>query len=319
MGYMSEALYFNRIQDLYARGRYREVDQLIGQYYRLFSDGLGLSYRFRLLAAAQSGQPERAWQILQAAVCEDSCWYAPDWLMQEPALLVLRSHPEFESLVELCREREAEVQRSHEVELQIFRPDDFNSELVYPLLFGIHGNLENARLAAAAWEPDLWDGWVTAWPESSRSAFSDGYFWESVEQGLVEIRGHYDYLRAEGRWAAIYTLIGGYAEGAALALRTAWDGIVPAVGVILVAPVLPVLPAGTPPAGLHVYVVVGEEDTAGMVDGRALAERLEALAVPYEIEVRPGVGHLYPPDFESSLVRAMEFCMDFQAEDGCLD
>jgi predicted esterase len=104
-------------------------------------------------------------------------------------------------------------------------------------------------------------------------------------------------------------------QGAALAIDLALREALPPVrGVIAVVPALRDLP-GLAPAialatqrGLRVWLVTGEHDD-GRTGVETLAAQLSQTGVPCHLDIAPGVGHDFPPNFAARLPAALDFVL----------
>jgi predicted esterase len=57
------------------------------------------------------------------------------------------------------------------------------------------------------------------------------------------------------------------------------------------------------------HIVVGDQDPWSFEGSKALAKSLTEKGVPCELEIHAGLGHAFPPDFQKSLERALEFLL----------
>lgn len=62
-------------------------------------------------------------------------------------------------------------------------------------------------------------------------------------------------------------------------------------------------------AGLRGYIVVGEEDNVCLGISRKVHELLNVHGIPCELELRPGLGHVYPDDYTKSLEKGLAFVL----------
>jgi dienelactone hydrolase len=108
----------------------------------------------------------------------------------------------------------------------------------------------------------------------------------------------------------------GISKGGEVAVWLALSGALPARGFIAIAPggprideperLLPLVEASRE-QGIRGYLIVGDQDTFCYEPTLKLAAFLKQHDVAHELEVHPGAGHGFPPDFEQSLRRALEF------------
>ncbi len=112
----------------------------------------------------------------------------------------------------------------------------------------------------------------------------------------------------------------GFSRGGELAIWLALSGTIEVRGFIAVGPGGPYirepdkwvpLIEASQGRGLRGYLVVGEQDVSCYEGTLALAELFKSRHFPCELEVHPNLGHDFPPEFQQSLARALEFV--FQA------
>jgi predicted esterase len=143
---------------------------------------------------------------------------------------------------------------------------------------------------------------------------SNAYAWEDQESAISDIEEQYAELCARYPIDEEHLVIGGISSGGETALQVALDGTIPACGFIVLAPGGADMAALAPyteqaeARGLRGYFLLGEEDRSVSHEAvRGLVAMLNTRKVPCKLELLPGVGHEYPPDFAAILARALAF------------
>jgi acetyl esterase/lipase len=133
-----------------------------------------------------------------------------------------------------------------------------------------------------------------------------------------EIQEHYDALCRQHAVDPDRVVVAGFSMGGELAIWLALSGTIEARGFIAVGPGGPYmnepdrwvpLIEASQGRGLRGYLVVGELDVFCYEGTLALAELLKARGVPCQLEVHPNLGHDFPPEFQQSLARTLEFIL----------
>jgi predicted esterase len=224
--------------------------------------------------------------------------------------------PEFERLKAAHQERYWEAMENAPPVLVTVTPEA-PAAAAPPLLFATHGNVSNVEAEIDYYRPVAEWGWVLAMPQSSQPWDVEGHYvwgdWEVTERQLEKYAAtlgqRVDYDRAR-------IVTAGISKGGEVAVWLALSGTVPACGFIAIAPGGPRIdePERLSPLveasrekGLRGYLIVGDQDTYCYEPTLKLAAFLKEHDITHELEVHPGAGHWFPPDFEQSLRRALRF------------
>lgn len=266
-------------------------------------------YNFRICLANRSEHSDLALRLFAEAL-GNGYWSNPDQMLEDEDLLTLRDDVEFLRLLDICRGQQAAAQRTAQPELHLMWPITTTPA---PLLVALHGNQHNAADTAPAWEPLTAAGWCVALPQSSQMAGPDAYVWNDLALATTEMRTHAETLRQHPCLDFNRCVVAGFSMGARQALWSVLEGIFPARGLILLGPWLPELPAWTSrllhlaETGTRTYVIIGDADHSCLPHAQALVTALHGHGLPCELELHPGMRHRYPPDFTTSLRRALTY------------
>ena len=306
-----------RLQRLFQGKEYAEALTLLDQEGQNFPEYAHLIYYWRLMVTARSGQIEQANQILEE-VLQSGFWFGERLLRVNEALQNLQDDPEFERLLEINRKlRQADLSKRYP--LLVLRSEGRCQAggTGCPLLLGLHANAAIARTSLDFWQPAAQAGWLVAAPESSQGLWQGAFVWDDRETAEAEIQKHISSLE-EGYAVDIdRVVLAGHEKGGEVAIWTALRGKTAARGFIAIAPHgafikhpdrwLPLLQENEIP-GLRGYLIIGEEDlNVSQNDLEPLVETFERGGVACELEVIPHVGADYSPEYDPSLLRALEF------------
>ena len=308
-----------QLMHLYQNGEYAQALDLATRAASQFpAEALRTCY-WRVCMASLLDETALALQALEEALAS-GLWYAEAQLRQDPDLQSLQGLPEFEHMVEVCRKREAEAQAQAAPALITLQPESGcqPGSQPCPLLLALHGNKRTAEVTVGFWRSAVSEGWLLALPQSSQVRGPDGYVWNDRDRAVREIQEHYDTLCQQYAIDSDRVVLAGFSLGGELAIWLAMSGTIEARGFIAVGPGGPYMnePDKWAPLiedsqgrGLRGYLVVGEQDVFCYEGAQALAALLKSRDIPCELEVHPNLGHDFPPEFQQSLTRALEFVL----------
>ena len=262
--------------------------------------------------AARVNDPDQAIQAFREAL-DHGYFYPAALIRDDEDLASLQGLPAYEELARLSQQKLAEAETHIRPELLLIPPEGKRSEHL-PLLLGLHGNSQNARLAADDWRPLSEKGWLLASIQSSQLLTSDAYIWNDFERGIADVQKFYGMLDTERAIDPDRIVLGGFSMGGGLAIHMAVTRAIKARGFIVVGPYLRDLEPLTPyldtaaANGLRGYIVMGlQEPPEGQEIMRKIETFLNAHGIPCALEERPEIAHAFPADFDVSLDKALAF------------
>lgn len=303
---------------LIAEGKYDRALEIIIDEGDQFPDvARTINYHRVCLAASLEDTPQ-ALRVLEEML-EAGIYYPPILLGAEaepPGVEPLMGLPEFERLKAAHQERYQESMENAPLILNTTTSEPPPAELP-PLLFSVHGNVSNIENEIDNYRPVTGMGWSLAMPQSSQPWGMEGrYIWGDWEVTKSQLKKYWARLQDQAEYDPARVVTAGISKGAEVAMWLAMSGTVPERGFVAVAPggpridepgkLLPLVEASRA-KGLRGYLIVGEKDTACYEPTLKLAAFLKEQNIPYEMEVHPDVQHWFPPDFEDSLSRALQF------------
>ena len=297
----------------YGRGEYAQALELLRQEGDNFPDEWRL-YDWRMCMASRVNDTALALQAFKDALAH-GFWFSPSLLRDDEDLVALQGAPEFEQMVTVCQQKLAEAEKSARPELLVVPPEGVAAR-PYPLLIALHGNMSNSGNTVSHMRPVCSRGWLLALPQSSQVMGPAAYGWHDFEKATHEVQEHYAALAKEYPIDAEKVIMSGFSMGGGLAIWLAVSRASKARGFVVLGPYLRDSDALKPylesarAHGVRGYIVMGEQEApAGQENVRRVAELLNTHGVPCELELRPDIGHAFPPDFEKSLEKAFEFIL----------
>lgn len=312
---MSEKTFhdFDRqVMALYNAKEYTQALGLVEQERQNYPENQPQIAYWRMCLYALLDKQAETLQIFREAL-EQGHWFSSNWLGNDPDLVSLQALPEFQEMVEICRQRQAEIQATSKPELLVEAPAQQKGDL--PLLIALHGNSGNARRAISKWNPITAQGWLLAVPQSSQVFGRDAYVWDDRELAISEIRAHLAKLSGEHNINAQRVVLGGFSMGGGQAVWMALHQSVQTHGFMVLGPymtkneleALPTLLETQKPGGVRGYILVGTEDHECLEVSRKLVKLMQAHGLACELEIRPSLDHDYPEDFSEVVSRGLAF------------
>ncbi|MHB9144780.1 MAG: alpha/beta hydrolase [Symbiobacteriia bacterium] len=295
---------------LYAQGEYQKALDILERESPRFPEEAWDSYYFRLCLEARLDHPQQAMAYLSEAL-DQGLWYPVDMLREDLDLQPLQELPAFDALVERSRQKGEEQQAAAKPTRLVLQPDAPHSPT--PLLIALHGNGRNAKNSAPHWAPLVAEGWSVVLPQSSQMAGNDAYVWNDRPWAIREIKQHMAAATHQLNADPARLLIGGFSMGAGVAGWMALTGEVAAQGFILVGPWINEVDElrraleGHKIPQMRGYIVVGDADEHCYEVSKEIAAIMKEQGLECELEVHPGMGHVFPEDFEVSLGKALDF------------
>lgn len=264
-------------------------------------------YNFTYCFAALCDKTEEAMGLLKEAVYNKGFWYDYEYLMEDEDLSELRKCSEFETIAQLCRERQEAAQAAAK---PVLVQDNIEAEK--PFMVILHGDQENAKITAPFWQAAKELGYGLGFAQSSQIQVSDGYLWDDEEQAAKEIAHHWDTLAQQGAKMEDGVLCG-FSSGGRAAFYAVVSGAVAPKALILLAPWLPELEEWTEDlsklksAGTKVYLCCGDADEDCFEGTEELFEILDDNGIEVSFKLIPDLDHDYPENFDHILKEAVSF------------
>ena len=264
-------------------------------------------YNFAYCFAALCGKTEEALGLMKEALYTKGYWYDYNYLMEDEDLEELRKYSEFETMANLCRERQ---QAALDCAKPVLVQD--GTEKGKPCLFILHGDQQNAKITAPYWQSGKECGFSLEFAQSSQIQVSDGYLWDDEQQAAEEIKTHWNSLKEQGSDME-NSILCGFSSGGRAAFYAAVSGAVSPKGLSLVSPWLPELEEWSEDlsklkaAGTKVYICCGDADEDCFEGSEKLFEILDDTGIEVQFKLCPDLEHDYPEQFDELLKGAISF------------
>lgn len=260
-------------------------------------------WRACLLSVA--GDPDAALAEFDQAL-DEGIWWDPVILERDADLDATRALPSWADYRDRVLAHREEVAAAAKPELTVDFPDDPVSSPC-PAIVVLHGAWSNAARTRPYWQAALDAGWVLALVQASQPAGTDSFVWTDYPRTSLELADHFAALDGRGDVAVEASVLAGFSQGAAAALRAVLAAEVPVNRFILHAPSfgsirLPddALSRHPNPERLEGVVLVGTADHAHD-DATRITRELEGRIGRLDFERVEGLGHDAPADFDDRL------------------
>ncbi len=297
----------------YQEGRFDEAFVYLQQHSAEFPEYASITYNWRLCTLAMQGKTGPALQLLEEAL-QNGVWWPAETLREDPDLDSLKGMPEFERLVGISEAKCAEAEANAKPGLLVFPPQAGSPE-PYPLLIALHGRNASAKTQASYWSGLAEQGWLVAAPNSSQRADSHSFKWDDAELAMREVETHFQDLRHDYPVDTHRLTLGGFSQGAGLAIRLCLTGSLPARRFIAVAPYLPdtqTLSEGLEPeqgSGVRGCLILGGQDHLKEFFPK-IQGLLEQQGAAVKVDEYPEIGHQFPVEFNETMRRALAFLFE---------
>lgn len=297
----------NEMMRLYSDGRYVDAYELVERNADHFLEQSARTTFWKMCLLSLCGRSSEVISVFQHGL-DSGLWWA-DSQFQDTDLDAVRDLPQFKSLMSICHEKYEDACKQAKPDQTILLPD-VPALARYPLLVTLHGRGAHKDSDAEYWDVARRRGWLVLSVQSTQPLSPDSYCWDDVEQGLADILSCVDTVSKQYPMDPLRLITAGFSQGSGMAIYASLSGKVGARGFISVGTFI-ADPASLVPLARQVhsvrgYFVTGEKDRT-LDKARAIQKILKENSLQFEEEAHPDLGHEFPPDFEASFDKAIDF------------
>ncbi|WP_455718604.1 hypothetical protein [Anaerosporobacter sp.] len=251
------------------------------------------------------GDKDRTLKVLNGYL-EEGIWFNENFLKE---ILCKEEFKMYASKMrETCRKQMEKVTAKTYIEL----PTNFNKEKKYPLFIALHNSNGDVEFFREYWKSrKLKEEYIVLMPQSSQLFSSSSYCWDDKNKAYGEIKAMYEKLIDEFNIDTEHIIIGGFSQGAQVALDIALNkNIIPVSGFIVL---------NTPKAdveadtlqnactrGIRGIVIAGENDKF-FEDQRKMITSFNEVGLVSKFNVIKNLGHWFPNDLSEQIDSSLEF------------
>ncbi len=210
----------------------------------------------------------------------------------------------------ISQKKYEEEQAAHWPDYDILLPDPPVSNQ-YPLLVVAHGRNGNKHSHMEYWEIARQKGWLVLLAQSHTTAYFEFLLLGiNPTQGLEDLLSYYKQVSQKYQIDPQQVVIAGFSQGGGMTIYAALSGKINVRGFIGVTSFyndpnsLKLLT--NDPQSVRGYFITGEKDHT-LENVRAIQQVLKKNNIQFTEEVHSDLGHEFPPDFEKSFDKAIDF------------
>jgi len=300
----------DQMMNLYRESKYAEALQIVEQNADRFLEHLARTTFWKMCLLSLCGRSNDVLSVFQKGL-DAGLWWAESQF-RDTDLDAVRDLPQFKRLVAISQEKYQEVRTHIERDQTVLLPQASASGL-YPLLIALHGGAGNKDSNLEYWKIAPQKGWLVLSPQSTQPLYSGSYSWIEPEQALADLNFYVEQILKEYPIDQQRVVIAGFSQGSGMAIYAALSGKLNVRGFIGIGTYwadpeslgpLAQLARRTKP--IRGYFVVGKKDQT-LNKTREIQKVLNKNNIQFDEEVHPDLGHEFPPDFEQSFDKAIDF------------
>lgn len=283
-----------RVFAAYALGSFQDGLDSIAQAREEHHDRDEILTFWEACLSSMAGDPEQALGALIEGLDRGLAWHPK--MLADPDLDTARELAGWDAF----EERSATMMGR----LDVKRPDPLIRPAPDPVgtVVALHGAGEVPADFFSAWAAAVPREWTLITPSGDVPRSRERWAWpyDLSTNSLVDA--------LEDRSLQEPIVMAGFSQGAALALKAAWNGVYQVSGLILVAGMLEVAEWHRSARNrVPLYFVVGTDDDISYEPSRATCAALREAGVPVHVDLHDGLGHEYPAEMGEVLRTGLDW------------
>jgi len=300
----------DQMMNLYRESKYADALQIVEQNVDHFPEQSARTTFWKMCLLSLCGRSNDALAVFQKGL-DAGLWWAESQF-RDTDLDAVRDLPEFKRLAAVSQEKYEEARKQVEPDQAILLPEASTSGL-YPLLIALHGGAGTKDSNLRYWEIARQKGWLVLSPQSTQPLYSGSYSWIDGQQGIKDIVFSVEKIWKEYPIDPQRMVIAGFSQGSGMAIYAALSRKLNVHGFIGIGTywadpesLAPLAQLARQTKAICGYFVVGEKDQT-LNKTREIQKVLNEHSIQFGEEVHPDLAHEFPPDFEKTFDKAIDF------------
>jgi predicted esterase len=223
-----------------------------------------------------------------------------------------RESDRFLELAAKNKRRKEQAQATAEAKYEVYMPADYCEGISYPLHIAIHGWGEDIAFFKRFWKSDVLNrNCISLFIQSSKVASPIGFCWDDVELARKEIEDAYKNVLVQYSIDINRITVGGFSQGATMAMDLALNGMIKIKGFITLCPDKPISFSNE---GVEVMakknikgiILTGEKDES-LLEQKTMVKVFEEKGFPHQFIINKGLGHWFPENLSEQMNEALDY------------
>lgn len=292
---------------LYPQGKFAVALDLIEQHADRFPEQSARTTFWKMCLLSLCGRADDVISVFRKGL-DAGLWWRTD-VFNDPDLNAVRDLPGFKRLMAESQEKYEEMRTQVERDQTVLLPEEPASG-GYPLLIALHGRNGNKDSNLAEWETARRKGWLVLLPQSTQPLFPGSYCWDDPAQAIADLLFYQDLISQKYSIDPQRAIIAGFSQGSGMAIQAALSGRIDARGFIGIGTwwnePASLVPQTDREKRVRGYFITGEKDHT-FDTAKEIQKVLESNDVQFGEESHADLAHEFPPDFEGSFDKAIDF------------
>jgi len=218
----------------------------------------------------------------------------------------------FQKLVTENANRKALAQEKAKKKSDVYLPKHYHQDQKYPLHICIHGWGEESAFFRKYWtSTGLENEYICLFVQSSQVATPIGYCWDDIEMARQEIIEAYQEVTSQYPIDMNHISLGGFSQGATMAMDIALCGSTPVEGFIALCPDRPEDFDKEHIQSMRMkkikgLILTGEND-GGLEEQKKMVHEFEKMNFPHDFIINPNLGHWFPENIDEQIDHGLNF------------
>lgn len=295
----------NEVRKHWTNGNYSKSIELLQTKGSGYLDGTEqhlITYYLGLLYL-EIDEYEKCFDVLNRGF--DQCFFFSFWPSHHSKI---EQHPNGKQIIERNNTNKVTYQKESSAKFEILLPENYSTKNIYPLLYFFHGNNSSLDYLKSKFQNiELFEKVIIVLAQSSYPKSNYTFDWiNNISSKNNILRIHTDVVNNYSI-DSTKIIIGGFSNGARMAIDVFLNEMIPAVGFIAFSPSKTPITSNKMQKGKGV-IITGEMDYM-LTKQISMVNTLFDLSFQLRLVVLPDHDHNYPNTFVQELNKSIEFIL----------